>query len=84
MLEYISQVLNPVMLLQLLSRRVVTSEERACAMCHTRIGNKIFAVFPDGTLVCYRCYKQSEPNVCLATGRDFEVSPALVTEKWPD
>ena len=62
----------------------MTSEERACTMCHTRIGSKIFAVYPDGTLVCYRCYKKSEPNVCLVTGRDFTVSPAKSLERWPD
>lgn len=69
---------------ELFSRRAVTSEERACAMCHTRIGSKIFAVYPDGTLVCYRCYKKSEPNVCLVTGRDFQGSPAKSSERWPD
>ena len=71
-------------LLQLLSRRVVTTEERACGMCHMRIGNKIFAVYPDSTLVCYRCYKKSEPHVCLPTGRDFEILPASLSQKWPE
>ena len=71
-------------LLQALSRRVITTEERACAACHTRIGNKIFAVFPDGTLVCFRCYKKADSHVCLATGRDFREKPANMSETWPE
>jgi hypothetical protein len=57
--------------LQLMQRRVVATEERACRLCHTRIGTKMFAVYPNGVLVCFKCYKRQDPSVCPLTGRDF-------------
>lgn len=74
----------PVSCLQLQSQRVVTTEERACAMCHTRIGTKIFAVYPDGTLVCYKCHKKSPAHLCAVNGRDFQKVPASSSDAWPD
>jgi len=40
-------------------RRVVVSNERACAICHKRIGGSVFAAYPDNTLVHFVCYKRS-------------------------
>lgn len=36
---------------QMLARRVPMSAERSCQACHNRIGNKMFAVYPNGVLV---------------------------------
>ena len=36
------------------------SFERACSMCHKRIGNAAFVAYPNGTLAHYSCYKRSE------------------------
>lgn len=56
---------------QLMSRRVVVTEERACRLCHARIGTKMSAVFPNGLLVCYKCLRKGDPHVCPVTGVDF-------------
>ncbi len=56
---------------QLMSRRVVVTEERACRVCHMHIGTKMSAVFPNGVLVCYRCLRKGDPHVCPLTGVDF-------------
>ena len=56
---------------QLMSRRVVVTEERACRLCHARIGTKMSAVFPNGLLVCYKCLRKGDPQVCPVTGVDF-------------
>ncbi|KAG0198890.1 Vam6/Vps39-like protein [Mortierella sp. GBA30] len=37
------------------SRRVKITEDRMCPKCHKRIGNSVFAVFPDGVVVHYSC-----------------------------
>lgn len=37
--------------MQMLGRRVPMSAERSCQACHNRIGNKMFAVYPNGVLV---------------------------------
>ncbi|KAF9960501.1 Vam6/Vps39-like protein [Mortierella alpina] len=37
------------------SRRVKITEDRVCPKCHKRIGNSVFAVFPDGVVVHYSC-----------------------------
>ncbi|KAG0012682.1 Vam6/Vps39-like protein [Podila clonocystis] len=37
------------------SRRVKITEDRMCPKCNKRIGNSVFAVFPDGVVVHYSC-----------------------------
>ncbi|KAG0231170.1 Vacuolar morphogenesis protein 6 [Actinomortierella wolfii] len=37
------------------SRRVKITEDRMCPRCNKRIGNSVFAVFPDGVVVHYSC-----------------------------
>ncbi|BDA48080.1 Transforming growth factor-beta receptor-associated protein [Coccomyxa sp. Obi] len=59
---------------ELMQRSVVSTEERACRVCHTRISTKMFAVYPNGVLVCFKCFRQhGEPNICPLTGRDFRM-----------
>ncbi|KAK9839815.1 hypothetical protein WJX81_003522 [Elliptochloris bilobata] len=48
---------------ELMSRRVVVTEERACRLCHARIGTKMSAVFPNGLLVCYKCLRKGDPHI---------------------
>ena len=33
--------------------------ERACSICHKRIGSSAFVAYPQGTLAHYSCYKRS-------------------------
>ncbi|KAF8975925.1 Vam6/Vps39-like protein [Entomortierella lignicola] len=44
------------------SRRVKITEDRMCPKCNKRIGNSVFAVFPDGVVVHYSC-KESMASV---------------------
>ena len=43
------------------SRQVCITTDTACARCRARIGTKLFALYPDDTVVCY---KVSSPSVC--------------------
>ena len=56
---------------QMMQRRVVATEERACRVCHTGISTKMFVVYPNGVLVCFKCYKRGDHSTCPLTGRDF-------------
>ena len=49
------------------------TEERACAVCHTRISTKMFAVYPSNVLVCFRCYRKGDPSICPVSGQDFRL-----------
>ena len=69
---------------QALSHKLVIGEERACRLCHTRIGSKMFAVYPDGTLLCFRCFRTADPHVDPISGRNFLEQPARVNELWQD
>lgn len=33
--------------------------ERACSLCHKRIGGSAFVAFPDGALAHYSCHKRN-------------------------
>lgn len=36
------------------SRHVQINEESLCDSCHARLGTKLFAMYPDDTIVCYK------------------------------
>ena len=41
------------------SRHVQINDESLCDSCHARLGTKLFAMYPDDTVVCYKvghCY----------------------------
>ncbi|BDA43540.1 Vam6/Vps39-like protein [Coccomyxa sp. Obi] len=40
-------------------RNVVVTYERACSLCHKRIGTSAFVAYPHGALAHYSCYKRS-------------------------
>jgi len=47
------------------SRHVQIDDESLCDSCDARLGTKLFAMYPDDTVVCY---KVSCPNLpCLTT-----------------
>ena len=58
-----------------LSEHVEMTEDRACRVCNVRIGTKVFGLYPNGVLVCYRCMMrrgEDAKHVCPVTGRDSE------------
>jgi len=36
------------------SRHVQINDESLCDSCHARLGTKLFAMYPDDTVVCYK------------------------------
>lgn len=36
------------------SRLVQINDESLCDSCHARLGTKLFAMYPDDTVVCYK------------------------------
>lgn len=44
------------------SKKCVITEERACRVCHKRIGTSAFAMYPNGVIVHYYCCK--DRRVC--------------------
>lgn len=36
------------------SRYVQISDESICDSCHARLGTKLFAMYPDDSIVCYK------------------------------
>ena len=57
-----------------LSEHIEITAERACRVCNVRIGTKVFGLYPNGVLVCYRCMMRNGKDahhVCPVTKRDF-------------
>ena len=57
-----------------LSEHIEMTADRACRVCHVRLGTKVFGLYPNGVLVCYRCMMRNgkdAQHVCPVTGTDF-------------
>lgn len=46
-------------LVQVKSGRVVLTAERACCLCHKRIGSSVLVVYPSGSLAHYNCHQRN-------------------------
>ncbi|KAE8719977.1 cyclin-T1-5-like [Hibiscus syriacus] len=53
------------------SRLVQINDESLCDSCHTRLGTKLFAMYPDDTVVCYKCFRRQGESTSV-TGCDFK------------
>ncbi|CAI0422184.1 unnamed protein product [Linum tenue] len=53
------------------SRNLQISDESLCDSCHARLGTKLFAMYPDDTVVCYKCYRRQGESTSVS-GRDFK------------
>ncbi|KAH8522237.1 hypothetical protein Peur_040773 [Populus x canadensis] len=56
------------------SRHVQINDESVCDSCHARLGTKLFAMYPDDTVVCYKCFRRLGESTSV-TGRDFKRDP---------
>ncbi|GAB2262656.1 hypothetical protein Droror1_Dr00003653 [Drosera rotundifolia] len=54
------------------ARHVQISDESLCDSCHARLGTKLFAMYPDDSIVCYKCFRRQGESTSF-TGRDFKV-----------
>ncbi|XP_030494035.2 vacuolar sorting protein 3 [Cannabis sativa] len=62
------------------SRHVQINDESLCDSCHARLGTKLFAMYPDDTIVCYKCFRRQGESTSV-TGRDFK-RDTLVKPGW--
>lgn len=69
--------------LEQLERRVTVEEDKVCAACGARLGTKLLAVYPNGSVACYRCLRQYGEHVDPVTGTDFRVAGAGATAALP-
>jgi hypothetical protein len=53
------------------TRHVQINDESQCDSCHARLGTKLFAMYPDDTIVCYKCFRRQGDSTSV-TGRNFK------------
>lgn len=61
------------------TRSILVTPEILCPMCKKPIGDKVFAYYPDGCVVHYKCYQMLPPDtakhISPLTGRNFLQNP---------
>ncbi|GAB4840796.1 hypothetical protein Ancab_021558 [Ancistrocladus abbreviatus] len=62
------------------ARHVQISDESLCDSCHARLGTKLFAMYPDDSIVCYKCFRRQGESTSV-TGRNFK-RDALFKPGW--
>ncbi|KAL8508430.1 hypothetical protein ACS0TY_018888 [Phlomoides rotata] len=62
------------------SRHVQINDESTCGSCHARLGTKLFAMYPDDSIVCYKCYRRQGESTSVS-GRDFK-KDILIKPGW--
>ncbi|KAI4354234.1 hypothetical protein L6164_003120 [Bauhinia variegata] len=62
------------------SRSVQINDESLCDSCHARLGTKLFAMYPDDSIVCYKCYRRQGESVSVS-GRNFK-EDILIKPGW--
>jgi len=67
-------------LMTLRNRSVTVTSNSRCAVCGKHIGDRVFAAYPTGTLVHFKCLKETDNEVDPSTGRDFSKYPFDVSE----
>ncbi|KAK9145975.1 hypothetical protein Sjap_005878 [Stephania japonica] len=53
------------------SRHVQINDESVCDSCHARLGTKLFAMYPDDAIVCYKCFRRLGESTSVS-GRNFK------------
>eukprot|EP00250_Pteridium_aquilinum_P021146 c25040_g1_i1 orf=503-3787(-) len=54
------------------NRHTLVTDQSLCGSCHSRFGTKLFALYPNGSVVCYKCFRNFGSTVDPVTGHDFE------------
>ncbi|XP_047080699.1 vacuolar sorting protein 3-like [Lolium rigidum] len=62
------------------SRHVQLTDESICDSCRARLGTKLFVMYPDDSVVCYRCYRNQGDSVSQR-GRNFR-KDAIFKQSW--
>ncbi|GMH02675.1 hypothetical protein Nepgr_004514 [Nepenthes gracilis] len=53
------------------ARHIQISDESMCDSCHAHLGTKLFAMYPDDSIVCYKCFRRQGESTSV-TGRNFK------------
>lgn len=62
------------------SRHVQINDESTCDSCYARLGTKLFAMYPDDSVVCYKCYRRQGESTSTR-GRNFKHKP-IFKQGW--
>ncbi|KAK1314503.1 hypothetical protein QJS10_CPA06g01500 [Acorus calamus] len=62
------------------SRHAQINDECVCDSCRARLGTKLFAMYPDDSVVCYKCYRRQGESTS-SSGRNFK-NDALLKPGW--
>ncbi|XP_021866697.2 vacuolar sorting protein 3 isoform X1 [Spinacia oleracea] len=62
------------------ARNVVLNDDSLCDSCHARLGTKLFAMYPDDSIVCYKCFRRLGESTSVAR-RNFK-KDALIKPGW--
>ncbi|GER36823.1 vacuolar sorting protein 39 [Striga asiatica] len=62
------------------SRNVQINDDSTCDSCHARLSTKLFAMYPDDSVVCYKCYRRQGESTSTS-GRDFK-KEVIIKPGW--
>lgn len=62
------------------SRHVQLTDESICDSCRARLGTKLFVMYPDDSVVCYRCYR-NQGDSASGRGRNLRKG-AIFKQSW--
>uniref|UniRef100_A0A0D9ZT40 CNH domain-containing protein n=1 Tax=Oryza glumipatula TaxID=40148 RepID=A0A0D9ZT40_9ORYZ len=62
------------------SRHVQLTDESICDSCRARLGTKLFVMYPDDSVVCYRCYR-NQGDSASPHGRNFRKG-GIFKQSW--
>ncbi|CAD6273374.1 unnamed protein product [Miscanthus lutarioriparius] len=63
------------------SRHVQLTDESICDSCRARLGTKLFAMYPDDSVVCYRCYRSQQGDSSSGRGRSLR-KDVIFKQSW--
>jgi len=63
------------------SRHVQLTDESICDSCRARLGTKLFVMYPDDSVVCYRCYRNQQGDSTSGRGRSLR-KDVIFKQSW--
>ncbi|KAG2623954.1 hypothetical protein PVAP13_3KG092900 [Panicum virgatum] len=63
------------------SRHVQLTDESICDSCRARLGTKLFVMYPDDSVVCYRCYRNQQGDSTSGRGRSLR-KDVMFKQSW--
>jgi hypothetical protein len=69
LLAFSNSIQAKVELIDHTTKHVQITSQRVCPVCQKPIGDKVFAFYPNGKIVHFKCFK--DPSVCPVTGVNF-------------